>query len=69
LTHLRRTTAADITHIFHRLLASRFPDVKCILVGLNAPDQLNDSFLAYLDQLAEGMRSGELRTIDIAKHG
>lgn len=69
LTHLRRTTTADITHIFHRLLASRFPDVKCILVGLNAPDQLNESFLTYLDHLAEGMRPGELRTIDIAKHG
>lgn len=69
LTHLRRTTAADITHIFHRLLASRFPDLKCILVGLSSPDQLNDSFLKYLDRLAEEMRSGELRTIDIADHG
>jgi hypothetical protein len=68
LTHLRRTTTDDIKHIFKRLLASRFPDVKCILVGLNTPDQLNESFLKYLEHTAEEMRPGELRTISITDH-
>jgi hypothetical protein len=68
LTHLRRTTTDDIMHIFKRLLASRFPDVQCILVALNAPDQLNENVLKHLEHLAGEMRPGELRTIDAAKH-
>jgi hypothetical protein len=69
LTHLRRTVTADIRHVFERLLASRFSDVKCILVGLHSPDQLDDNFLNYLEGTVSEMRAGEIRTIDIADHG
>jgi hypothetical protein len=69
LTHLRRTAAGDIKHIFERLLTSRFSDVKCILVGLHSPDQLDEHFLKYLERMAEDMKPGEIRTIDITSHG
>jgi len=68
LTHLRRTSTADIKHIFERVLTTRFPDVKCILVGLHSPEQLDDHFLEYLDRMAEKMRPGEMRTIEITDH-
>jgi hypothetical protein len=68
LTHLRRTSTGDIRHIFERLLTSRFSDVKCILVGLHSPDQLDEHFLKYLERMAADMPPGEIRTIDIASH-
>jgi len=68
LTHLRRTSTNDVKHIFQRLLTNQFPDVKCILVGLHSPDQLDDHFLNYLDRMLEKMRPGEIRTIEIADH-
>jgi len=69
LTHLRRTLTSDIKHIFERLMISRFPDVKCILVGLHTPDQMDDHFLKYLDRTVEDMKPGEIRTIEIADNG
>jgi hypothetical protein len=68
LTHLRRISTGDIRHIFERLLCSRFADVKCILVGLHSPDQLDEHFLKYLERMAADMRPGEIRTIDITSH-
>jgi hypothetical protein len=68
LTHLRRTSTSDIKHIFQRLLTSQFSDVKCILLGLHSPDQLDDHFLKYLERMIGEMRPGEIRTIEIADH-
>jgi hypothetical protein len=68
LTHLRQTTTNDIKHIFERLLTNQFSDVKCILVGLHTPDQLDDHFLKHLERMAEDMKPGEIRTIEIADH-
>ena len=68
LTHLRQTATSDIRHIFERLLANRFSDVKCVLMGLHSPDQLDEHFLEYLERMVGKMRHGEIRTIDIASH-
>ena len=68
LTHLRRTSTNDVKHIFQQLLTSQYSDVKCILVGLHSPDQMNDHFLKYLDWMIEKMQPGDLRTIEIADH-
>ncbi len=68
LTHLRQTATSDIKHIFERLLTSRFSDVKCILVGIHSPDQLDDHFLEYLERMVGAMRPGDIRTIEITDH-
>jgi len=68
LTHLRKTSLDDIRHVFYRLITCRFTDVKCVLVGLHTPDQLDEHFLKYLDITAEEMHAGQIRTIDIADH-
>ena len=68
LTHLRQTVTGDIKHVFERLLTTRFSDVKCVLMGLQSPDQLDEHFLEYLERMVGKMRHGEIRTIDIASH-
>lgn len=68
MTHLRQTVTGDLKHIFERLLTSRFSDVKCVLMGLLSPDQLDEHFLEYLERMVDKMRPGEIRTIDIMSH-
>jgi len=68
MTHLRQTVTGDIKHIFERLLTSRFSDVKCVLMGLPSPDQLDEHFLEYLERMVDKMRPGEIRTIEIKDH-
>jgi len=68
LTHLRLTSTGDISHIFERLLTNRFSDVKCILVGLHSPDQLDENLLRHLARMAAKMKPGEILTIDITSH-
>lgn len=66
LTHLRRTSEDDIEQIFRRLLATQFPEVKCILIELRSPDHLDASLLDTLERTAEKMRPGEMRTVNLA---
>jgi hypothetical protein len=68
MTHLRLTVTADIKHIFERLLTTRFSDVKCVLMGLQSPDQLDEHFLEYLERMIDKMRPGEIHTIEIMIH-
>jgi len=65
LTHLRRTTLAEVSTVFQRLLTTRFPEVKCILIELGSPDHLNEEVLDMLERTAGGMRPGAMQIIDL----
>jgi hypothetical protein len=64
LTHLRRSPLPEISAVFQRLLKTRFPDVKCILIEIRSPDRLNDEVLDLLERTAGSMRPGSLQVID-----
>jgi len=66
LTHLRQISLGDTRHIFDQLLASRFTDVKCVLVGLHSPDRLDEHFQQCIDRTVEDMPAGEIWTIDLS---
>jgi hypothetical protein len=65
LTHLRPLSRKEVADILERLLSPRFPDVRCVLVLLRTPDDLNEEFLRFLDRTFLNMRPGELRTVDL----
>ena len=65
LTHLRRTTLAEVSTVFQRLLKTRFPEIKCILIELPSPDHLDDVVLETLERTAGGMRPGAMQIIDL----
>lgn len=65
LTHLRRTTLAEISTVFRRL-TTRFPEVKCILIELRSPDHLDDAVLETLERTAGGMQPGALQIMDLS---
>jgi hypothetical protein len=65
MTHLRPLSRKDVSDIFERILSQRYPDVRCVLVLLRTPDDLNEEFLRFLDRTFMNMRPGELRTVDL----
>ncbi len=65
MTHLRPLSRKEVADIFERLLSPRYPDVRCVLVLLRTPDDLNEEFLRFLDRTFLNMRPGELRTVDM----
>ncbi len=64
LTHLRRTTLEETRAVFERLLSTQFPEVKCILISIRSPGDLDEELLGLLERTAGEMRQGEMRVID-----
>lgn len=65
MTNLHPLSRKEVAGIFGRILSPRFPDVRCLLVLLRTPDDLNEEFLRFLDRTFLNMRPGEVRTVDL----
>ncbi|MEK6744960.1 MAG: hypothetical protein AABZ15_15185 [Nitrospirota bacterium] len=65
MTNLHALSRKEVADVFERLLSPRYPDVRCVLVLLLTPDDLNEEFLRFLDRTFLNMRPGELRTVDL----
>lgn len=66
MTHLRPLSRTEVLDMFkERVLPQHFPDVRCLLVLMRTPDDLNEEFLRFLDRTFQNMRPGEFRTIEL----
>lgn len=62
LTHLRPISEHEVALLIRRFIENGFSDAKCLFVGIDSPDQIDDAFLLALDKAAGKMQPGDCRS-------